>query len=622
MFHTVATQRAGTGRVGQSTRPERAARLILLVASLAATCASAWRLSARISTDGLLHRAIGTLLLVPAQLLLAVHLCGVLGAISRWPLFVAALATAACAWTAGASKPAPRISVRWQDPATWPVLPALLVFALSAWIVWRLPTWSWDCVWYHLPMTYYALQSGSTGWVDTHVWYVNGYPKSVELLAAWLVALDGSTRFDDGSQLLMAPLGAAAVMAWARRFGSTVEFALSAGACWVLLPAVFLQLHTTHADVAAGSFFITALYFLFAQPFDRAARIGAVLALALYASTKNLGLFHLALLGPLLAVRFARSGARPVEWIAAMVVLAAGCHTFIRNAVRTGNPLWPARVELPLVGATLPGELDERAIAGPPAFFRGGDAFLRMVKGWYLRSENYFPDVREGPFGLLFPYVALPALVAFTAWALWRREWWRATTIAAVCAVAVVVPAAWWGRFVLAVPAIALASLGGLLARAPRWLQIGAALAMLGASVEAVRHGWQGYRVIPRLSESAAETDARVRASIGWLWPKELADLRDRELGAGEVIAHDASISFLGELWNRAASNRVVYVPDDGQSLERFAAVGAKWVAVGWTSASIRELSRHPGEFEPLFDVPMTQARVFRVRPQGGRSAD
>lgn len=587
---------------------------LLAAALLGLVYLGGWRLAARWTQGGRLHHLLLTLLLGPALLLVALHLCGALGLLSRWPLVLctAVLGAAACGLGTAAPRRAP-LSIRWSDPSTWPVALALMVAVLSCWIVWRLPTWSWDCVWYHLPMTYYALQTGSTAWVDTHVPYVNGYPRAVELLAAWAVAITGDSRWDDASQLLVAPLGAAAVMAWARRFGASVELALGAGAAWLCLPAVFLQLHTTHADVAAGSFFLAALYFLCATPFDRPARLGTALALALYASTKNLGLFHLALLLPVLAFRLARARPRWTEVALLAALLVAGSHTFLRNAMRTGNPLWPARVEVPLLGVTLPGELDEARIAGPPAFFRGEGAVTRMVRGWFLRSQNYFPDVREGPFGVVFPYLLLPALLAFLAWLAWRRRVADLSWVALAIAVTVVVPAAWWGRFVLALPGVALAALAALQAQVPRPARHGLAVLLLALSAEGVRHAWPGYRVLPALTESAQQSERRLRAAIGWLWSPDMVALRERELGEGAVVAHDPSIAFLGELWNARVTNRVVHVAPGPDWLVRMEATGARWFAAGSTTEAAREALARPDRYQPLFPVPGAQALMFRV---------
>ena len=85
----------------------------------------------------------------------------------------------------------------------------------------------------------------------------------------------------------------------------------------------------------------------------------------------------------------------------------------------------------------------------------------------------------------------------------------------------------------------------------------------------------------------------------------------------GDVIAYDYGTSFLGELWTPDVRNRVVYVAhqgDDQAYLESLRAVRPVWVAAAAGSPAERLIQGRPEQFEHLFALPMSPARMYRVR--------
>lgn len=67
------------------------------------------------------------------------------------------------------------------------------------------------------------------------------------------------------------------------------------------------------------------------------------------------------------------------------------------------------------------------------------------------------------------------------------------------------------------------------------------------------------------------------------MWPRHVIEARDRELLEGDTLAHDESVEFFGELWNTAATSRVVFVSSRGavgSYLQRLEQTGAKWVSI------------------------------------------
>ncbi len=519
---------------------------------------------------------------------------------------------------------------RTREVAVAVVPLAFGIVALSCWCAWVLPSWSWDCVWYHTAMTHTVVQSGALRWEPTHVAYVNAYPRAVEMLGAWHVLLQGTKRLDDVAQIPFAFLGAAAVAAFARRLAVPRAMSAALGAAWVALPSVALELHTTHADVAAGSLFLVAAYHLTTPRFDAHALLVGALALGLYIATKVTGLFHAVIVLPVILVRatayvHAARGAR--RWPAVLelcgatfLVAALGAFTPLRNMLHEHNPFWPARITVPFVNATLPGVIDAADIAGPPAFFGAPGAFMRMVDSWFSYSEIQFPDVRTGGFGLLFPYLTLPTLVLATVLMPFRRGRAQVVTLVAVALVAVLVPAAWWGRFTLGLPAMALVAFGLLHRRVPfAFARTVASLVFVALAAMGYARAWPGYRVIPRWSETARDAETRLRSLHSWMWPMDARQTFLAEVRKGDVLAYDESIGFLDDLWSDDLSNRatpVRYVGDADAYLATLVRERARWVAVGQGSTAALVLSAQSHLFRRAFEIPYDRAVMF-VRTDG-----
>jgi hypothetical protein len=279
-----------------------------------------------------------------------------------------------------------------------------------------------------------------------------------------------------------------------------------------------------------------------------------------------------------------------------------------------------------VTGWVLEGPIDAAAIADHPSLFRGTNVFKYMFANWYTPSPNYYPDVRQGPFGLLFPWLTLPLLVIATVIGLFsQRDRWDMLFVAGMGWVSVLVPTPWWGRFTLGLPAAALIGFAYVHTRLRTpvlQLPLSGAAAIL--TMASFTHAFSGYRVLPTLFadwQQQRADEARLRTEINWLWPPGAAALRDSELRAGDVVAYDRSTSFLAELWTPDLRNRVVYVEHDGDDdayLQALRAAHPRWVSVGRGSAAEKLLRRHPEVFEFLFSQPRSEAQMYRIRQTAG----
>ena len=288
-----------------------------------------------------------------------------------------------------APRAAPRRSPRW---ATAPLLVAAAsALAVASLAAFWLPVWQWDALGYHLPYVNFALVARSLDGVPDDMPYVSTYPHNVEMLMIALRAMLPDDRLVDTAQIPAAVMGGLAIAGIARRCGAARATALAAGAAWIVVPAVFLQMPTDYVDVAMrGLLPVGGL--LRPVGVDRAGRSAG-------ATRKALVLGGLAL-GPLSRLEAERApvggrrrGAAPLGGPArrakgarrssvSLLVAARQPRPFVLNALRYGNPVWPVEVHIGpifLHGKTTMQHLLESGAAAPHL---RGPLLSRVVRSW------------------------------------------------------------------------------------------------------------------------------------------------------------------------------------------------------------------------------------------------
>jgi hypothetical protein len=417
-----------------------------------------------------------------------------------------------------------------------------------------LPIWAWDAAGYHLPFVNYVVQSGSARAVPDHLTYVSAYPHNAEYLFALArLGLPDDTWLD-AAQIPFGLLGATVVAAMARRWNAPSSSALAAGALWLAIPAVFLQLPTGYVDVCVAAFFLLAAYWILAATTPTTIVLAGV-SLGLLLGSKPSAPLQVALLSALLSARAIRAGHARWLPLALAGILVLGAPDYVSNIRRFGNPVWPVAIDLGPLHWPGPARVADLLAAGAAAPRLSGPLWWRVVRSWAaLRAPAAF-DMRFGGFGSAVVLVAMPAL------ALAARSVPPAAWIVLVASVAAPDPAT--ARFVLAFPAVILA-LAALASSRISTRRLRIALGACG--VLTALDLWYAAPALtgegPSLVRLAALSDEeRLRAVGPDGLPAPWIDLR-RSLLGGEAIAFDHSFDLPYLLWRRDLSNRVVYLPD------------------------------------------------------------
>ena len=464
-----------------------------------------------------------------------------------------------------------------------------------------LPVWQWDAAGYHLPFVNGILQPGAR--VPFGDAYVLGYPHLVDyLFLGWRALLPDDTWID-AAQIPLGLLGAVATATLARQAGARAPEAHVAGAIWLALPLVFLQLPTNYVDVATATWLLVATCFVLREP-TRSSVAVAALALALALGSKPSTPLGCAILSILLWRRARAGGLVRAATVALALAWAIGGESYWRNLVVHRNPIWP--VALHLGPLPLPGlhPIDAVLGAGAQAAHARGSLPARLAQAWLRLDGAPSYDMRLGGFGPLFP----PALVVAGVWIVRRRAW--SWLWACVAAVAVADPSV--GRFTLALPALALAAsaaaLAGATARARRTVALAATIvAALGAWRAAPGLAGEGP---PLAAYRALSPEAR-RAAVGPDgFPAPFLAARQR-VAAGEAIAYDGAFELPYLLWRNDLKNRVVRIPD-GASVSDVAALVARQhvrVLVACAGAA-RVAAADEARWQPLFETRSERCSV------------
>jgi hypothetical protein len=503
------------------------------------------------------------------------------------------------------------------------VMAASLALAVATLAAYWLPVWQWDALGYHLPYVNFVLQGRGTSEVPDDMPYVSTYPHVIETFVVALRAMLPDDRLVDLAQIPFALVGAVAVAGIARRVGAQRPEAVAAGAAWVVLPAVFLQMPTDYVDVGSAAWLLAAIYFLLssseATGGDRARLVerlllGAV-ALGLFLGSKPSAPVAAAIVLASFVVVAIRGHRARLAPLLVTLVVAFGGGAFLNNALRYGNPVWPVAVSIGpwhLPGISAMQHLLDSGAAAPRLH---GSILSRVARSWTALTPPPVFDMRIGGLGPLF-LVALPA-AAVTLWRMRDRRQLAALTCAALVAT-LATPDPAVARYILAFPALVFA----LAAR--RWASLPLAAApWLGAAAGAVALGQLAYAFPglagegPPLFAYARMSDEQRAEAVGADGPPTPFVAARRQMAPGETFAFDQSMELPYLAWDSTLSRRAVWISDTlrGEEIGAFFSRENARIVVADDEAPTGEwLKLHSDRFLRLFSCKSAPCSVYGRR--------
>jgi hypothetical protein len=489
------------------------------------------------------------------------------------------------------------------------LLVGLAAVVLAVVAAYFLPVWQWDALGYHLPYVNFALQRGTFADIPVDVAYLSSYPHIVEdTFIAWRALLPDD-RLVELAHLVFGLLGALAIATIARQSGARTAHAVAAGAVWLTLPAVFLQLPSNYTDVASGALMLTAIAFILA-PMGRPQLLLAGAAIGLFLGSKPNALVAGVLLLVVLTVRAVRAGRRGAIAPAWLAALLFGAPAYVLNIARHDNPVWPVRIDagvLHLPGTKAMSALLESGAAAPHL---DGPLLSRVIRSWttIVPPLPVF-DMRIGGLGLVF-LVALP-------FALVRAVRSRSPAVWLCFAAALATPDPAVARYVLGFAGLVLAFAVPAVDRLGRRGR----QAVFAAVALAAAHGlWVAYPGLtgegPPLSAYAHMTPEQRRAAVGADGPPgDFVATMDR-LPPGAITAFDSTMDLPYLAWPSDLSHRAVRIPDDvtpAQARDLLTDPDIAVLMVGDDSTTGR-IARADVRFRPAFGCGPAPCTVYLRR--------
>ena len=409
----------------------------------------------------------------------------VLAILGAWAL---SASLASLRWTSLKKRIRWPAGVRLSRSRVWPALLVVLAAFALAWqvlVALVLPPYAYDALTYHLTTVISWIQQGSLE-LPGYSGCCDYYPFSPDLLIAFPALFLHSTSLIGLVQVPFVLLGAVATAGLARIAGLSGSAAAASGALFAVTPAVLTQAPTNYVDVMLAAEVLAALYSV-----TRYAQTGAVqhlivtgLAGGLVLGTKGLGLLWAvvlclcAMVAAGIAVRGghvrAPSAARAFGGAAA-IALALGGWWYLRNAVTTGNPLYPFTIRF--LGTTVfhgPKEVADTLTA--PSAGAHMPWPVSVALSWasdldFWNQGTYSYQQRLGGLGPTWAWLGIPMLTAML-FSLARRPNAALLPVAAVLGVFVVQPYSWWARFTLPLAALGAVAVAMAATRARwRWVQ-------------------------------------------------------------------------------------------------------------------------------------------------------
>ncbi|MBI5050310.1 MAG: hypothetical protein HZC11_05420, partial [Nitrospirae bacterium] len=228
------------------------------------------------------------------------------------------------------------------------------IFLISVcWLIflgYLFPSYTWDALWYHLPIVGHIIQSGAIQenpapfLVDL---FMNIFPKNIELFFLWNTIFLKSDIITDLSQLLFAVAGVLTVYSIAVKLKIKEKHAVYSSLLFFFTPLIILQSTTNYVDVAVSVLFLIAINFLMYDDLqdDYLPILISGLAAGILVGSKASGpLFIVVLSFSAVIKNFKRIRLVIIYFLLPAVLM--GGYWYIKNWILYGNPVYPMEVSV------------------------------------------------------------------------------------------------------------------------------------------------------------------------------------------------------------------------------------------------------------------------------------
>ncbi len=488
-----------------------------------------------------------------------------------------------------------------------------LFFISVCWIVllgYLFPSYTWDALWYHLPMVGYIMQSGAIQEVPAYSFItqvINGLPKNIELFSLWNIIFLKNDAIVDLTQLFFTVMGVFTIYSIAVKLKIKEKHAVYSSLLFFFSPVIILQSTTNYIDIAVSVLFLAAINFLMCDNTDECpdnktgiisferGKIPVLLAgltSGILLGSKWSGPLFVTVLAALIvmigvAVRFNLFNIMPPGYKGSFVkdrfipyiicfiipVFAMGGYWYIKNWVLYGNPFHP--MEITFFNFTLFEDL-YRAVETmegknpTPEIIKHLSLLSGLFHVWMEKVRYYTYDSKLSGFGPVWFILFLPSIVFSIAYAA-RKKKYNFLLISMVLVVTfIIAPRNWNTRYVIFMIGLGALSFGLALDYFEK-RQLAIKIIALSLVMYVFLTSHSPYIMPGKIAEfiklpakdrilarhAPFNIDVHVQQDYGlWTWISN-------NIKKGNVLTYAFEPLFLSPLWNRSFSNKVVYVKSE-----------------------------------------------------------
>ncbi|MBI4654288.1 MAG: hypothetical protein HY752_04760 [Nitrospirae bacterium] len=449
------------------------------------------------------------------------------------------------------------------------------------------PSYTWDALWYHLPIVGYIMQSGAIkdnfapSFIDL---FINIFPKNLELFFLWNTIFLESDIIIDLSQLFFTLVGVLAIYSIAIKLKVREGYAVYSSLLFFFTPIVILQSTTNYVDIAISVLFLIAINFLMYDVpedsrFEKTPIFLSGLTAGILLGSKVSGPLFFLTFSSAIAIHkiigyFRNNGhsikdsIMPYTKYFIVPAILMGGYWYIKNWLLYQNPVYP--MEISIFDITLFKGLYGGIVDPAPQIINKLSSLARPFYVWLERVEYYLYDSRLSGFGPIWFILFLPSSVFSFIYAVKRKKYNFLFLGIILIIVFLFHPRNWNTRYVIFIVGLGAISFGLVLEcfdKKGRVLKVIALLLVIYTFLTANSPCIMPKKIKEFISLPVKERtiarhaqfniDLYARPEYGyWIW------IRNNVL-KGDTLAYTFEPLFLSPLWNNGFSSKVVYIKSD-----------------------------------------------------------
>ena len=484
----------------------------------------------------------------------------------------------------------------------------LLSVGWMVFLAYLFPSYSWDALYYHLPIVGQIMQSGSIGETPTPSFiqqYINIFPKNINLFFVWNAIFLKNDVFVDLSQLIFTITGVLSIYSMAVKLNIGEKYAIYCALLFFFTPILMLQSTINYVDGAVSVLLLITINFLMYDDAEsyisgkspggplkkrRMPLLLSGLAAGILLGSKPTGpVFIIVIMSVMFIQEFVRlnipytgrqytlkDSLKAIAVCFILPVFLTGGYWYMRNWILYGNPVY--YMDVSMFNIQLFRGLKSDWVEPAPDIINSLNYLTRLLYVWLERVGYYLYDSRLSGFGPIWFILFLPSITVAFVHALIKKKYRFLFAGAIFLLTFMLHPRNWTTRYVIFIVGLGALSFGFVFEyfnKRENVLKISALLlagytllatnspCIMPDQIKDFLHLPASERTLSRHKPS--NIDAKVRDEYGyWIWI-------ENNILEGDTLAYtfaDSGIDtsrpfFLAPLWNRGFSSKVVYIKSD-----------------------------------------------------------